>query len=174
MNEDVKHFIEENIELIENNEWEEIYKKDFPTNFTETLLESGINPLEQALNYIPDDFLEQSKIEEFTIPNSVTGIGGRAFKRCSSLTNIQIPDGVISIGREAFCYCRLLKSIDIPDSVISIGDRVFYNCSWLNAIKYLGNKKDAMQLGIGDISNKKWRQGAAISKVICTDGEILL
>lgn len=46
MDERVKTFIEENIELIEDNKWEEVYKKDFPERFTETLLKCGVNPLE--------------------------------------------------------------------------------------------------------------------------------
>ena len=46
MDYDVQQFIKENINLIQDNKWDEIYKKDFPDSFTETLLDCGINPLE--------------------------------------------------------------------------------------------------------------------------------
>ena len=45
MNEELKAFIEKNIDLIEDNKWEEVYENDFPIGFTETILECGINPL---------------------------------------------------------------------------------------------------------------------------------
>lgn len=45
MNEQVKKFIEQNIDLIDQNRWEEIYQKDFPAGFTETLLDCDLNPL---------------------------------------------------------------------------------------------------------------------------------
>ena len=34
MNEKVKQFIEQNIDLIEWDEWEQVYKKDFPIGLT--------------------------------------------------------------------------------------------------------------------------------------------
>ena len=109
MNEEVKNFINENKELIQEQRWEEIYKKDFPIRFTETLLESGINPLEQGLNYIPDDFLKHSETEEFIIPNGVKSIGEAAFCGCDLLTNIFIPNSVTSIGNLAFSLCDSLN-----------------------------------------------------------------
>ena len=46
MDEKIADFIKENKDLIQNERWEEIYEKDFPIEFTETLLECGIHPLE--------------------------------------------------------------------------------------------------------------------------------
>ena len=72
------------------------------------------------------------------IPNdgSVTSIGDRAFRGCSSLTSITIPDGVTSIGYSAFYYCRSLTSITIPDSVTSIGESAFSYCYNTNLYVY--------------------------------------
>jgi len=70
----------------------------------------------------------------FTIPNSVTSIGERAFYGCSSLTSITIPNSVTSIGEYAFYGCSSLTSITIPNSVTSIGISAFSSCSNLTSI----------------------------------------
>ena len=44
----------------------------------------------------------------FTIPDSVTSIGRKAFANCGSLTEIVIRDSVTSIGRKAFANCGRL------------------------------------------------------------------
>ena len=71
---------------------------------------------------------------EYAIPNSVIGIGDRAFENCISLKSINIPEGVTSIGEDAFEYCDSLTSIEIPSSVTSIGYSAFYNCRSLTSI----------------------------------------
>ena len=68
------------------------------------------------------------------IGNSVTSIGNNAFEYCRSLTRLTIPDTVTFIGSFAFSYCSSLKSIEIPDSVTSIGDYAFEYCSSLTSI----------------------------------------
>ena len=68
------------------------------------------------------------------LPDSVTSIGGHAFRDCTSLTSIIIPDSVINIGNYAFWGCTSLTSITIPDSVTSIGYRAFYECENLTSI----------------------------------------
>ena len=67
----------------------------------------------------------------YTIPDSVTTIGGCAFAGCTSLTSVTIPDSVTTIGGYAFEYCRSLKKVycyaTIPPS---LGNGVFsYNAS---------------------------------------------
>ena len=73
-------------------------------------------------------------LTEYTIPDSVTKIGNRAFCCCDSLTSITIPDSVTSIGDYAFSGCTSLTSITIPDSVTSIGDYAFASCTSLASI----------------------------------------
>ena len=48
---------------------------------------------------------------EYTIPNSVTEIGGCAFRNCDSLTSVTIPDSVTSIRDLAFYRCSSLTSV---------------------------------------------------------------
>ena len=75
------------------------------------------------------------------IPNSVTGIGNRAFMGCSGLTSIVIPNGVTKIGEYAFYKCADLTSVTIPNNVTSIGDYAFSWCDNLNNLVY--NAKNA-------------------------------
>ena len=50
-------------------------------------------------------------LTEYTIPDSVTLIGGSAFERCTSLTSVTIPNSVTSIGEDAFSDCYSLTSV---------------------------------------------------------------
>ena len=70
----------------------------------------------------------------YTIPDSVTSIGGSAFRGCSSLTSVTIPDSVTSFGSDAFQGCTSLTSVTIPDSVTSIGGWAFYYCTSLTSV----------------------------------------
>ena len=75
-----------------------------------------------------------SNAKFYTIPPSVTAIGGSAFSWCSNLTSITIPQSVTSIGRSAFSSCASLTSITIPPSVTAIGSSAFLGCRSLTSI----------------------------------------
>ena len=68
----------------------------------------------------------RAKETNYTIPNSVTTIGERAFLGCKSLTSINIPNSVTTIEDCAFSYCGSLASITIPSSVVTIIGNPFY------------------------------------------------
>ena len=70
----------------------------------------------------------------FTIPDSVTSIGGKAFAGCNTLASVTIPDSVISIGNGAFYSCFGLTSVTIGSGVTSIGYPAFYDCSSLTSV----------------------------------------
>jgi hypothetical protein len=74
-----------------------------------------------------------TSLSSINIPSSVTAIGGGAFSGCSSLSSISIPSSVTAIGDWAFASCSSLSSINIPSSVTAIGDRAFYGCDGLSA-----------------------------------------
>ena len=80
-------------------------------------------------------------LASITIPDSVTSIGASAFWDCTGLTSITIPDSVTSIGYWAFYGCTGLTSITIPDSVTSIGNGVFDGCTGLASITVSGGNK---------------------------------
>ncbi len=70
----------------------------------------------------------------YTIPDSVTTIGDRAFDWCESLTSVTIPDSVTAIGDFAFSECQSLTRVTIPDSVTAIGDWAFSWCDCLTSV----------------------------------------
>ena len=72
-------------------------------------------------------------LTEYTIPNSVTTIGEKAFIYCS-LESVTIPDSVTTIGYRAFLGCYSITSVTIPDSVTTIGDGAFAGCSSFTSI----------------------------------------
>ena len=157
MNETLKNFINENLDLINQDtkeSWEAIYKKLIPLNitgqFTEVMLSAGIEPTD-VMTDLPKWYLCNSNIKHYEVPSNVTKINSFAFLRCANL-----------------------KSILINTSITSIDNYAFYSCSSLKEIQYKGTKKQAMQLGIGNRSKKRWREASSIEKIICTDGVIEL
>ena len=94
---------------------------------------SSSNPLCSATHaaYL---YLDNVKIEDLIIPNSVTGINSNAFYKCSGLTSVTIPNSVKWIGERTFAYCTGLTSVTIPNSVTSIGNHAFYFCSGLTSV----------------------------------------
>jgi len=87
------------------------------------------------IEYIPSKFFDGNKqMKEFTIPNSVTGIGKEAFRDCYGLTSVTIPNSVTTIKAFAFSHCGSLKSVMIPNSVTDIDSNVFFICNNLTAI----------------------------------------
>ncbi|MDR1591450.1 MAG: leucine-rich repeat protein [Prevotellaceae bacterium] len=79
----------------------------------------------------------------YTIPNSVTLIGGSAFYGCSKLDSVTIGNSVKEIGAEAFYGCSGLTEVTIPNSVTSIGEMAFYDCSGLTSVT-IGNSVETI------------------------------
>jgi hypothetical protein len=76
------------------------------------------------------------KLTSMIIPNSVTSIGNRTFRNCTSLTSVTIGESVTSIGSSAFYNCSSLTSITIPNSVTSIGDAAFSSCNNITSVTW--------------------------------------
>lgn len=130
-------------------------------SITSVSLDSGITRVgARALNRF-------KKLEQLTLPASVTSIGDYAiannpilttvsapgvvsldlgaFYNCPVLKNVTLSKRLQSIGEQSFYECRGLESITIPASVTSVGKKAFYGCSSLQDVQFLGNIS-----GLGD------------------------
>jgi len=99
------------------------------------------NPVYSSLNGVVFDKRQGTLIQypgglggSYTIPNSVTSIGGVAFAGCASLTNVMIPNSVTTMGEGAFVECTSLTSVTIPRSVTSIANSAFSGCTSLKSV----------------------------------------
>ncbi len=117
-------------------------------------------------------FCPGGKLGDYTIPDGVTHISGRAFSSCASLKSITIPNSVTSIGYYAFYGCRSLKSITIPDSVTEICDNAFYYLSPSADVYYIGTKaqKDTIYIGSGNTNLLKatWHYFDGVCDTTCS------
>jgi hypothetical protein len=149
MKKSLKNFIEENIEMIENEEFEVIYSDldaDFRYtligDFTEALIKAGIDPA-KYMKEIPPHYLGGTSLRSYTIPNNITAIGEYAFSGYNGLTGVVIPSTVTSICAYAFRYCSELESITYLGTIDQ----------WKEVKKLPG-----------------WKKDSSIKKIICADG----
>ena len=110
-----------------------------------------------------NSFAHGCGLNEYTIPDSVTSIGERAFKGCTSLMCISIPNSVTSIRDRAFYNCTSLTSIIIPNSITSIGDCAFQSCTGELIIqsKIIENPTTDSAFGC----HRGWLSGAEFTKL---------
>ena len=116
--------------------------------------------LSNPLFYANNLYLNDTLIQELTIPEGVTSIGNYAFYGCSGLTSVTIPSSVTRIQSGTFSSCSSLTSVTIPESVTSIGNYAFYNCSSLKNVFYGGSPEQWSSITIG--SNNTPLQNATI------------
>ncbi len=117
-----------------------LYTKDmktllcFPVNkqVTGYVVPDGVTTIDSGFCYC-------DKLENITLPKSLTSIGSYAFSGCESLKAIDLPEGLDHIGYKAFDCCELIKSVDFPNSLTSIGSYAFYNCKGISTINLPGS-----------------------------------
>ena len=133
----LKEFIEDNISLIENGDFKELYKKAYSINsvfnvgdLTHVLYSIGIDPLEE-LTYIPAAFLES----------------------CNALIEVEIPIHIEHIDESAFYDCNNIESITLPKNVIELCSWSLGGCDNLRKIVILGDVKRIDRLAFGQLHN---------------------
>ena len=133
INKGLKDFIEDNISLIENKDFKELYKKAYSINsvfnvgdLTHVLYSIGIDPLDE-LTYIPAAFLES----------------------CDALIEVEIPTHIEHIDESAFYDCNNIDSITVPKNVIELASWSLAGCEELRKIVILGDLKRIDRLAFG-------------------------
>lgn len=133
---EVQEFIQDNIELINANEWETVYDNALFTldststgQVTQCLLQAGVDPVKQgALDHIPEYYLSDADIEQFVIPSGVKELCEGCFSY-SKLTSIILPQSVEVIGPYAFYECVNLKHVLVLGDIRDTGAQAFFNSS---------------------------------------------
>lgn len=133
MEDEIKKFIEKNIDLIDNNEWDEVYSRfNYETvnasigDFTRTLLASNINPLLSGkLENVPFGYLT---IDHYSKNIEISPV----------IENLHIPHGIKDIGGRAFYGNRGIKEVTLPNTIETIKFKVFENCVNMEKITYQG------------------------------------
>lgn len=86
---------------------------------------------------IKDNFLSKAVVYirgDLYIPNSIAGIGNKAFGGCTGLTGVSIGNGATTIGDGAFTGCTGLIKADLGDGITNVGSKAFMNCTRLQGI----------------------------------------
>lgn len=88
-------------------------------------------------------FLDSSKINAVSFPESVTSIGKFAFANCSMLTSVTLPAHIASIGDGAFYGCGALASFAIEGEALeTIPYAAFMNCTALTTVTIANGVKN--------------------------------
>lgn len=141
---ELKQFIEENIDLISDNEFNDVYNKiksyKFTRLFTEAMLEAEINPL-NYMEAVPQRYLYASDIQHIDIPVGIIVINKYAFAGCHQIEEVTIPEGVIKIGEGAFMSCDALEKLHLPSTLKYIDVAAFQSCANLKEVTFGGTTK---------------------------------
>lgn len=175
---EVKQFIEDNIDLIDQNDFDTLYiKADFaregfmtPASVTRELLDAGIDPMEY-LTFVPSEYMYQfSDITKVPWPTRRFDlIKTRAFGYCKNITEVIIPEGVMMIGSMAFAGCAKLTKLHLPKSLVSLGHTAFFGTA-IEEITYAGTVAQWQAVE----QNPNWlsKARAATLHVHCLDGDV--
>ena len=129
----LKKFIEQNILLIEGNNFDHLYKKAETDLYfsqgigtlTRALNEAGIDPLPHLME-IPYCYLYgDSTITNFYIPDNIEFISSEAFANCSLLSEVTFGKNVSVVYYGAFEGCSNLKEVHMNDGLLEIGQYAF-------------------------------------------------
>ena len=108
-----------------------------------TLISSGIpkgSPLSMPLNAWLFALIRMFAGNDIIVPIMRTGryvvrISGEAFKG-TDIKSVTLPESMLGIGSRAFKDCTSLKSINIPPQVFYIGEGAFEGCTSLTSVAF--------------------------------------
>lgn len=132
---EVQEFIKDNIDLIEDNRWDQVYDNasftldsDSQGQLTIALLKANIDPVGTGLiDYIPEYYLSGAHIKTYDIPYTVHSLDEGCFSY-SDIETITLPPSVSSIGPYVFYDCAMLRRVVVLGDIQEIGAGVFQGC----------------------------------------------
>lgn len=150
---ELKQFIEENIDLISDNEFNDVYNMiksyTFTRLFTEAMLAADINPL-NYMEAVPPRYLYESNIQHVEIPVGIIVINTYSFADCRQIKEVTIPEGVIKIGEGAFYNCTSLEVLHLPSTLKYIDTGAFAMCRSLKEVTFAGTVKQWIKVKDND------------------------
>ena len=171
MNSKIQIFIEDHIWEIDKNLFYALYEilaNDEYINgldicdFTKTLYEAGIDPL-NYMDGIPSAFMFQdNSITELDIRNGIKRVEFCAFFDCSKMKKIYFPQSLDKIETQAVWGCDHIEELTIMNPYITIDDDSFSNIRPIEVIHYNGEKNDYIDANF-----------PFVGKIVyCIDGEL--
>ncbi|MGL4951030.1 MAG: leucine-rich repeat domain-containing protein, partial [Mycoplasma sp.] len=109
---------------------------------------------------------------DFTLPNTLTTIGNRAFQNLQYTNNLTLPSSVTSIGEYAFGWSKFTGDLDLSllSNLTSIGKDAFYSCKFSS----ITVSNDLYQSHNSVWSQGYWnKQTGSTSNVINADVQVL-
>lgn len=197
MNEHIKLFIENNIEMIEQDKWD-LFFDHAAEMLNTTVISDLVSVCQEAdvlswskLTMIPDGAFLGTPLSQFTIPEHIRCIRHKAFAY-TKLREVHIPPSVIEIqsyaftgcyslekvvidnaeyiNSGAFCGCYNLKYVELPANLRSLEFDAFRDCTSDLEIYFHGTKDQWYELTYKILSD--YFTKANIKTVKCLDGII--
>lgn len=170
---ELKLFIEEHIEYIENNAFDALYDMlpagPSPNELTDILLAADIDPITHFDRYLPSFYASGLSIKEIEIPRNIYQIGDFAFHGCAELEKVDIELGVEAIREGAFAYCYNLKEVNLPSSITYLQSGCFADCPNLKNVYYHGTMEQFSKVRLPVIGSIK--KGSDFDCIQCVDGK---
>lgn len=104
-------------------------------------------------------YIQEKKINQLLIPDSVIAIGGEAFSDNVAIENIIVSHKLEYIGQRAFSGCKMMKDFNLPSTVKYIETEAFDGC--YNAFKEL-----TIPASVRNIGSHAFRNCITLEKVI--------
>ena len=161
----VKQFIEETIDLIEENNWSDVAYKAESWNIDGRL--QGADLIE-FWKIVRDDLkIDLFKFEDVEVVPTCYFYG-------SDIAAIELPECIMHINKSAFTNCEKLEKLSLPNTIVSIGEGAFLNTDNLSEINYNGYKSDFKNIRLGYCAFGVNILGRNGKKLIAKDGVINL
>ena len=101
----------------------------FPSNVTEVVLPQGLTYVSTRA------FRRCDKLTSVTFPETLDSVGTSAFAYCTGLTSVTFP-GLQQVGASAFFACSSLTNVTLPEGLKQVGATAFRGCSSLTSVTF--------------------------------------